>query len=149
MSLDLVAKLPNRLRKNFCRLKRGEQKKMSSRLEVRLSENEEAKLDELIAKSGKSKSEIIKELIMNSRVTDFKMVAKSDEDKDREIQLIATRKWLSILFSNATNNLNQIAHQLNANGIKEKDDLFQEFFNLKNSVEDLKKQIKEKAVKRK
>lgn len=122
---------------------------MSSRLEVRLSEEEESKLDELIAKTAKSKSEIIKEMILNSRASDFKMVAKSDEDKDRELQLIATRKWLSILFSNATNNLNQIAHQLNANGIKEKDDLFQEFFKLKNSVEDLKKQIKEKAVKRK
>lgn len=122
---------------------------MSSRLEVRLSEEEESKLDELIAKTAKSKSEIIKEMILNSRASDFKMVAKSDEDKDRELQLIATRKWLSILLSNATNNLNQIAHQLNANGIKEKDDLFQEFFKLKNSVEDLKKQIKEKAVKRK
>lgn len=122
---------------------------MSSRLEVRLSEEEESKLDELIAKTAKSKSEIIKEMILSSRASDFKMVAKSDEDKDRELQLIATRKWLSILFSNATNNLNQIAHQLNANGIKEKDDLFQEFFKLKNSVEDLKKQIKEKAVKRK
>lgn len=122
---------------------------MSSRLEVRLSEEEESKLDELIAKTAKSKSEIIKEMILNSRASDFKMVAKSDEDKDRELHLIATRKWLSILFSNATNNLNQIAHQLNANGIKEKDDLFQEFFKLKNSVEDLKKQIKEKAVKRK
>lgn len=122
---------------------------MSSRLEVRLSEEEESKLDELIAKTAKSKSEIIKEMILSSRASDFKMVAKSDEDKDRELQLIATRKWLSILFSNATNNLNQLAHQLNANGIKEKDDLFQEFFKLKNSVEDLKKQIKEKAVKRK
>lgn len=115
---------------------------MSSRLEVRLRENEEEKIDELVAKSGKSKSEIIKEMIMNARASDFKMVAKSDEDKDRELKIIATRKWLASLFSNATSNLNQIAKQLNSNGVKEKDDLFQEFFNLKNSVNDLKKQIK-------
>lgn len=123
--------------------------KFSTQLNFRIDDSTRQKLDYLVAKTGKNQTDVLKELINNSRSSDFKMVAKSDEDKDRELQLIATRKWLSILFSNATNNLNQIAHQLNANGIKEKDDLFQEFFKLKNSVEDLKKQIKEKAVKRK
>lgn len=123
--------------------------KFSTQLNFRIDDSTRQKLDYLVAKTGKNQTDVLKELISNSRSSDFKMVAKSDEDKDRELQLIATRKWLALLFSNATNNLNQIAHQLNANGIKEKDDLFQEFFKLKNSVEDLKKQIKEKAVKRK
>lgn len=123
--------------------------KFSTQLNFRIDDSTRQKLDYLVAKTGKNQTDVLKELINNSRSSDFKMVAKSDEDKDRELQLIATRKWLAILLSNATNNLNQIAHQLNANGIKEKDDLFQEFFKLKNSVEDLKKQIKEKAVKRK
>lgn len=123
--------------------------KFSTQLNFRIDDSTRQKLDYLVAKTGKNQTDVLKELINNSRSSDFKMVAKSDEDKDRELQLIATRKWLALLFSNATNNLNQIAHQLNANGIKEKDDLFQEFFKLKNSVEDLKKQIKEKAVKRK
>lgn len=123
--------------------------KFSTQLNFRIDDSTRQKLDYLVAKTGKNQTDVLKELINDSRSSDFKMVAKSDEDKDRELQLIATRKWLALLFSNATNNLNQIAHQLNANGIKEKDDLFQEFFKLKNSVEDLKKQIKEKAVKRK
>lgn len=117
---------------------------MSSRLEVRLSEEEESKLDELIAKTAKSKSEIIKEMILNSRASDFKMVAKTDDDVRRELELVSTRKYLNFLLKNLTNNVNQIARNLNTANVTEKtkDYLLDEFSNLENSIDDVKKKIK-------
>ena len=86
---------------------------MSKRLDIRLDDDTLYNLDLLVEKTGKSKTEIMKDLINNARASDFKMVAKTKEDVNREIQMIATRKTLIWLYKNATTNLNQIARDLN------------------------------------
>lgn len=96
---------------------------MSKRLDIRLDDDTLYNLDLLVEKTGKSKTEIMKDLINNARASDFKMVAKTKEDVNREIQMIATRKTLIWLYKNATTNLNQIARDLNIDekGRKEKE----------------------------
>lgn len=86
---------------------------MSKRFDIRLDDDTLYNLDLLVEKTGKSKTEIMKDLINNARASDFKMVAKTKEDVNREIQMIATRKTLIWLYKNATTNLNQIARDLN------------------------------------
>lgn len=121
---------------------------MSQRLDLRLDKTTAEKLDLLIAKTGENKTEIIKDLVNNARASDFKMVAKSDEDIKREIKLVATRKYLIILYRNATNNLNQIAHVLNKFRNKQFDHadavaIEKAFFNLKNAMNKLTEKVKE------
>lgn len=96
---------------------------MSKRLDIRLDDDTLYNLDLLVEKTGKSKTEIMKDLINNARASDFKMVAKTKEDVNREVQMIATRKTLIWLYKNATTNLNQIARDLNIDekGRKEKE----------------------------
>lgn len=96
---------------------------MSKRLDIRLDDDTLYNLDLLVEKTGKSKTEIMKDLINNARASDFKMVVKTKEDVNREIQMIATRKTLIWLYKNATTNLNQIARDLNIDekGRKEKE----------------------------
>ena len=96
---------------------------MSKRLDIRLDDDTLYNLDLLVEKTGKSKTEIMKELINNARASDFQMVAKTKKDINREIQMIATRKTLIWLYKNATTNLNQIARDLNIDekGRKEKE----------------------------
>lgn len=86
---------------------------MSKRLDIRLDDDTLYNLDLLVEKTGKSKTEIMKDLINNARASDFQMVAKTKKDINREIQMIATRKTLIWLYKNATTNLNQIARDLN------------------------------------
>lgn len=96
---------------------------MSKRLDIRLDDDTLYNLDLLVEKTGKSKTEIMKDLINNARASDFQMVAKTKKDINREIQMIATRKTLIWLYKNATTNLNQIARDLNIDekGRKEKE----------------------------
>lgn len=96
---------------------------MSKRFDIRLDDDTQYNLDLLVEKTGKSKTEIMKDLINNARASDFKMVAKTKKDVNREIQMIATRKTLIWLYKNATTNLNQIARDLNIDekGRKEKE----------------------------
>ena len=67
---------------------------MSKRLDIRLDDDTLYNLDLLVEKTGKSKTEIMKDLINNARASDFQMVAKTKKDINREIQMIATRKTL-------------------------------------------------------
>lgn len=103
---------------------REEKKKMTIRLEARIDENTMKKLEEIKIKTGLSKTEILTDLINYSEISDFKMLVptkeEKEEEKDRQIKLVATRKYLAYLYKNLTTNMNQIAHVLNEAGITEK-----------------------------
>ena len=118
--------------------------KFSTQLNFRIDDSTRQKLDYLVAKTDKNQTDVLKELINNSRSTDFKMVAKTDEDVRRELELVSTRKYLNFLLKNLTNNVNQIARNLNTANVTEKtkDYLLDEFSNLENSINDVKKKIK-------
>lgn len=86
---------------------------MSKRLDFRIDDSTQEKLDLLIAKTGKNKTQIMKDLINHSRASDFRMTEKSSKEVQREIELIATRKYLITLYKRATTELNQIAKIMN------------------------------------
>lgn len=86
---------------------------MSKRLDFRIDDSTQEKLDLLIAKTGKNKTQIMKDLINNARASDFRMTEKSSKEVQREIELIATRKYLITLYKRATTELNQIAKIMN------------------------------------
>ena len=144
---------------------------MSKRLDIRLDDDTLYNLDLLVEKTGKSKTEIMKDLINNARASDFQMVAKTKEDVNREIQMIATRKTLIWLYKNATSNLNQIARNLNIDEKERKEKekqkqkekqindiklrfngayaekLLNSFSDMKNSLDTLTKEVKKLAGK--
>lgn len=118
--------------------------RFSTQLNFRIDDSTRQKLDYLVAKTGKNQTDVLKELINNSRSSDFKMVAKTDDDVRRELELVSTRKYLNFLLKNLTNNVNQIARNLNTANVTDetKDYLLDEFSNLENSINDVKKKIK-------
>ena len=65
------------------------------------------------------------------------LILFDDQQKQNEVQLIATRKVLMRLFSNATNNINQMSKRLNRNLFVSED----EFLQLINSLDELKKEV--------
>ena len=103
------------------RIARKKMLKMSKRLDFRIDDSTQEKLDLLVAKTGKNKTQIMKDLISNARASDFKMIEKSSKEVQREIELIATRKYLITLYKRATTELNQLAKAMNiANKYREK-----------------------------
>lgn len=118
--------------------------KFSTQLNFRIDDSTRQKLDYLVAKTGKNQTDVLKELINNSRSNDFKMVAKTDNDIRRELELVSTRKYLNFLLKNLANNVNQIARNLNTANVTDetKDYLLDEFSNLENEINDVKKKIK-------
>lgn len=118
--------------------------KFSTQLNFRIDDSTRQKLDYLVAKTGKNQTDVLKELINNSRSNDFKMVAKTDNDVRRELELVSTRKYLNVLLKNLTNNVNQIARNLNTANVTDetKDYFLDEFSNLENEINDVKKKIK-------
>lgn len=113
-------------------------------MNFRIDDSTRQKLDYLVAKTGKNQTDVLKELINNSRSNDFKMVAKTDDDVRRELELVSTRKYLNFLLKNLANNVNQIARNLNTANVTDetKDYLLDEFSNLENEINDVKKKIK-------
>lgn len=104
-----------------CEFARKKMLKMSKRLDFRIDDSTQEKLDLLVAKTGKNKTQIMKDLISNARASDFKMIEKSSKEVQREIELIATRKYLITLYKRATTELNQLAKAMNiANKYREK-----------------------------
>lgn len=120
---------------------------MTQRLDFRIDEETQENLNNLIAKSGYNKTEIMTTLINNATIADFRMI---DEKKDREIELLAVKKYLSFLFKNATTNLNQLSKNVNTAKINEidKNEVKQAMNNLRKSVEELTKSIKEKDMRK-
>lgn len=118
---------------------------MTQRLDFRIDEKTQENLNNLIAKSGHNKTEIMTTLINNATVANFKMI---DAKKDREIELLAVKKYLSFLFKNATTNLNQLSKNVNTAKINEidKNEVKQAMNDLRKSVEELTKSIKEKDM---
>lgn len=95
---------------------------MSIRLDFRIDDSTQENLNLLVAKTGKNKTQIMKDLINNARASDFRMIEKSQEEVKREIELIATRKYLITLYKRATTELNQIAKNLNIDNKRRKND---------------------------
>ena len=95
------------------RIARKEVLKMSIRLDFRIDDSTQEKLDLLVAKTGKNKTQIMKDLINNARASDFRMTEKSSKEVQREIELIATRKYLITLYKRAITELNQLARAMN------------------------------------
>lgn len=95
---------------------------MSKRLDFRIDDSTQEKLDLLVAKTAKNKTQIMKDLINNARASDFRMTEKSQKEVQREIELIATRKYLITLYKRATTELNQIAKNLNINNKRREND---------------------------
>lgn len=124
---------------------------MTARLEARISEKTMKKLENLKSETGLSKTEIIEDLINYSRTSDFKMLTptekEKEEEKNRIIQLIATRKYLSYLYKNMTTNMNQIAHVLNRAGINKNNEnaVKMSFDYMTKQVNELTKKIKEET----
>lgn len=124
---------------------------MTARLEARISEKTMKKLENLKSETGLSKTEIIEDLINYSRTSDFKMLTptekEKEEEKNRIIQLIATRKYLSYLYKNMTTNMNQIAHVLNRAGINKNNEnaVKLSFDYMTKQVNKLTKKIKEET----
>lgn len=118
--------------------------KFSTQLNFRIDDSTRQKLDYLVAKTGKNQTDVLKELINNSRSNDFKMVTKTNDDVRRELELVSTRKYLNFLLKNLANNVNQIARNLNTANVTDetKDYLLDEFSNLENEINDVKKKIK-------
>lgn len=117
----------------------------TKRLDFRIDETTQKKLDNLILKSGYNKTEIMTTLINNASISDFKMI---DKKRTREINLLSVRKYLSYLFKNFTTNLNQISYKVNSSNINEnnKEELKKEIEDLRKSVNQLTEQIKDKTV---
>lgn len=91
-----------------------------ARFEIRMSDEQKFHLDTLSAKTGCNASEIVRNLIDNcDEVTLTLALKKIDENKKIEIEKVASLKYKTFLLSNISNNLNQIAHYVNAN--KDKD----------------------------
>lgn len=118
--------------------------KFSTQLNFRIDDSTRQKLDYLVAKTGKNQTDVLKELINNSRSNDFKMVTKTNDDVRRELELVSTRKYLNFLLKNLANNVNQIARNLNTANVTDetKDYFLDEFSNLENEINDVKKKIK-------
>lgn len=122
---------------------------MTVRLEARIDENTMKKLENMKDETGLSKTEIIEDLIKYSNVSDFKMLTptekEKEEEKNRIIQLIATRKYLAYLYKNMTTNMNQIAKVLNKAGIDKNNEnaVKMSFDYMVKQVKEMTKKVKE------
>lgn len=117
----------------------------TKRLDFRINEETQNNLNNLIAKSGYNKTEIMTTLINNSTVADFKMI---DAKKDREIELLAVKKYCGFLLKNSTTNINQLVHLVNICGIDEanKNTIKESIDDLSKSIQYLSKIIKNKTM---
>ena len=82
-------------------------------------------------------SQLVRESLKNLDEKKAELILFDDQKKQNEVQLIATRKVLMRLFSNATNNINQMSKHLNRNLFVSED----EFLQLVNSINELKKEV--------
>lgn len=110
---------------------------------LRLSEEQQAKLTNLTAKTGYTSSEIVRKIIDNLDEVSFKL-AVTNEDKNRKVELakIAELKYKNYLFSNVTSNINQIAHYVNANSNNvDNASLLNAFQTVEKQIKDVKEKI--------
>ena len=107
------------------------------RRQLKLDQNLDDKLKRIAHNLNTNVSQLVRESLKNLDEKKAELILFDDQKKQNEVQLIATRKVLMRLFSNATNNINQMSKRLNRNLFVSED----EFLQLINSLDELKKEV--------
>lgn len=107
------------------------------RRQLKLDQELDDRLKRIAHNLNTNVSQLVRESLKNLDEKKAELILFDDQQKQNEVQLIATRKVLMRLFSNATNNINQMSKRLNRNLFVSED----EFLQLVNSVNELKKEV--------
>lgn len=107
------------------------------RRQLKLDQELDDKLKRIAHNLNTNVSQLVRDSLKNLDEKKAELILFDDQKKQNEVQLIATRKVLMRLFSNATNNINQMSKHLNRNLFVSED----EFLQLVNSVNELKKEV--------
>lgn len=107
------------------------------RRQLKLDQELDDKLKRIAHNLNTNVSQLVRESLKSLDEKKAELILFDDQQKQNEVQLIATRKVLMRLFSNATNNINQMSKRLNRNLFVSED----EFLQLVNSVNELKKEV--------
>ena len=107
------------------------------RRQLKLDQELDDKLKRIAHNLNTNVSQLVRESLKNLDEKKAELILFDDQKKQNEVQLIATRKVLMRLFSNATNNINQMSKHLNRNLFVSED----EFLQLVNSINELKKEV--------
>lgn len=107
------------------------------RRQLKLDQELDEKLKRIAHNLNTNVSQLVRESLKNLDEKKAELILFDDQKKQNEVQLIATRKVLMRLFSNATNNINQMSKHLNRNLFVSED----EFLQLVNSINELKKEV--------
>lgn len=115
----------------------SKKKKNLVRRQLKLDQELDDKLKRIAHNLNTNVSQLVRESLKNLDEKKAELILFDDQKKQNEVQLIATRKVLMRLFSNATNNINQMSKHLNRNLFVSED----EFLQLVNSINELKKEV--------
>ena len=107
------------------------------RRQLKLDQELDDKLKRIAHNLNTNVSQLVRESLKNLDEKKAELILFDDQKKQNEVQLIATRKVLMRLFSNATNNINQMSKRLNRNLFVSED----EFLQLINSLDELKEEV--------
>ena len=107
------------------------------RRQLKLDQELDDKLKRIAHNLNTNVSRLVRESLKSLDEKKAELILFDDQKKQNEVQLIATRKVLMRLFSNATNNINQMSKRLNRNLFVSED----EFLQLINSLDELKKEV--------
>ena len=107
------------------------------RRQLKLDQELDDKLKRIARNLNTNVSQLVRESLKSLDEKKAELILFDDQKKQNEVQLIATRKVLMRLFSNATNNINQMSKRLNRNLFVSED----EFLQLINSLDELKKEV--------
>ena len=107
------------------------------RRQLKLDQELDDKLKRIARNLNTNVSQLVRESLKNLDEKKAELILFDDQKKQNEVQLIATRKVLMRLFSNVTNNINQMSKHLNRNLFVSED----EFLQLINSLDELKKEV--------
>lgn len=107
------------------------------RRQLKLNQELDDKLKRIAHNLNTNVSHLVRESLKNLDEKKAELILFDDQKKQNEVQLVATRKVLMRLFSNATNNINQMSKRLNRNLFVSED----EFLQLINSLDELKKEV--------
>lgn len=115
----------------------SEKKQNLVRRQLKLDKELDDKLKRIANNLNTNVSQLVRESLKNLDEKKAELILFDDQQKQNEVQLIATRKVLMRLFSNATNNINQMSKRLNRNLFVSEN----EFLQLINSLDELKKEV--------
>src|SRR5699024_1120550 len=102
-----------------CIMTHGKEVKFMTRLDKRITDEQNIQQINLSAKTGVSSSEIIRKVIDNLDEVNLSLALKKiDKNRAVDIEKIAVKKYQNYLLQNLTNNVNQIAKIVNNNKSK-------------------------------